>query len=87
MVLGGRHNLLINKGFQNANEATNQVVGSSNLSGRANILEYYQAVFKLAGNRSLFECQQCRRRCRTFFRRRDLTLQKDRPTQASSSAS
>jgi len=39
---------------------TNQAVGSSNLSGRANILEYYQAVIKLAASRSLFEYHQCR---------------------------
>ena len=36
------------------------MVGSSNRFGRASIIEYYQAVIKLAGNRSLFECQQCR---------------------------
>ena len=36
MVLGGRRNILINKDCYNANETTNQAVGSSNLSGRAN---------------------------------------------------
>ena len=59
-MTGGHRNILINKDCYIANETTNQVVGSSNLPGRANILEYYQAVFKLAGNRSLFECQQRR---------------------------
>jgi len=36
MVLGERRNILINKDYYNANETTNQAVGSSNLSGRAN---------------------------------------------------
>ena len=36
MVLGERRNILINKDCYSANEATNQAVGSSNLSGRAN---------------------------------------------------
>ena len=48
MVLGGRHNLLINKGFQNANEATNQAVGSSNLSGRAIIQRSARTFLPLA---------------------------------------
>jgi len=37
MVLGGRRNILINKDCYNANETTNQAVGSSNLSGRAKV--------------------------------------------------
>ena len=39
---------------------TNQAVGSSNLSGRANIHESYQAVIQLVANRILFQYHQCR---------------------------
>jgi hypothetical protein len=39
MVLGGRRNILINKDCYNANETTNQAVGSSNLSGRAIVIK------------------------------------------------
>jgi len=40
--------------------ATNQAVGGSNPSGRANIRQSYQAVRKLAADRCLFEYHQCR---------------------------
>jgi len=36
MVLGGRRNLLINKDCYSDNETTNQAVGGSTPSGRAN---------------------------------------------------